>query len=216
MASHRISEIQIEFRRARPMEITKFKSQLFAALGQMTVYLQRAQNGFTRLARRAADKPRRLREAFRSREHDLRRLLASSPDAIVVTNVDRRFIAANPKALDLFGISEANMRKFTIDAFLSHCQILCFAAQESPFMRREKFHGECTIRRLDGSLRYAEYIFVANVVPYRHVYRFRNAKNYVKLIATFRYRPATLWELANRFDRCPSLLPGPANFISLL
>jgi PAS domain S-box-containing protein len=198
------------------MEITKFKSQLFAALGQMTVYLQRAQNAFTRLARRAADKPRRLREAFRSREHDLRRLLASSPDAIVVTNVDRRFIAANPKALDLFGVSEANMRKFTIDAFLSHCQILCFAAHESHFMRREKFHGECTIRRLDGSLRVAECILVANFAPYRHLYRFRNAKNYVKPIATFKYPPATLWALANRFDRCPSLLPGPANFISLL
>ena len=156
----------------------------------MTAYLQQAQNTLTGVASRAAEKPRRMREAFRSRENNLRRLVASSPDAIVVTNADRGFIAANPKGLDLFGVSEANMRKFTIDAFLSHCQILRFAAHESPFMNREKIHGECTIRRLDGSLRIAECTLVTNFSPYRHLYRFRDVKNYVKPMTPFTYRQA--------------------------
>jgi len=117
----------------------------------------------------------------------LRKLLASSLDAIVVTNVDRRFVAANPKALDLFGVSEANMKKFTIDAFLSHGQTLSFAGRGSPFIRREKRDGECKIRRLDGSLRAAEYIFVANFVPNRHLCRFRNVKTVgFKLVATLK------------------------------
>ncbi|PYT69382.1 MAG: hypothetical protein DMG42_21905 [Acidobacteria bacterium] len=107
-------------------KITKLRSQLFAAFGQTTVYLQRTQNTLLRLARSIAEKRRRLREALRAREDDLRELLASSLDAIVVTNGDRRFVAANPKALDLFGISEANMRKFTIDAFVPCGQILDF------------------------------------------------------------------------------------------
>ena len=97
---------------------TKFRSELFIALEQVTVDVQRAQNTFTSLGRSVAQEPRRLQEALRVRENGLRKLLASSLDAVVVTNGDRRLVAANPKALDLLGISEANMRQFTIDAFL--------------------------------------------------------------------------------------------------
>jgi PAS domain-containing protein len=118
----------------------------------------------------------------------LQKLLASSLDAVVVTNGDRRFVATNPKALDLLGISEANMRKFTIDAFLPHGQILDFDGTGPPFIRREERRGKCKIRRLDGSLRVAEYIFVANFVPRRHLSRFRDVtpeKAQVKFIAKF-------------------------------
>ena len=171
-------------------KITKFRSQVFAALGQMTVYLQRTQNTLLRLAGSIAEKRRRLQEALRAREDDLRELLASSLDAIVVTNGDRRFVAANPKALDLFGISEANMRKFTIDAFVPCGQILDFDGTGPPFIRPEERSGNCRIRRLDGSLRVAEYIFVANFVPLRHLCRFLNIKTLrSNLTATFNSRP---------------------------
>ena len=171
-------------------KITKLRSQLFAALGQMTVYLRRTQNTLLRLARSIAEKRRRLREALRAREDDLRELLASSLDAIVVTNGDRRFVAANPKALDLFGISEANMRKFTIDAFVPCGQILDFDGTGPPFISKEERSGNCRIRRLDGSLRVAEYIFVANFVPLRHLCRFLNIKTLrSNLTATFNSRP---------------------------
>jgi PAS domain-containing protein len=118
----------------------------------------------------------------------VRKLLAGSLDAVVVTNGDRRFVAANPKALDLLGISEANMRQFTIDAFLPHGQILDFDGAGPPFMRRQERRGKCKIRRLDGSLRVAEYIFVANFAPRRHLSRFRDVtpeKVKVKFIAKF-------------------------------
>src|SRR5437870_13889911 len=68
------------------MEITKFRSQRFAAFGQTTVYLQRTKNMRLRLARSIAKKRWRLQEPLRARENDLRKLLASSLDAIVVTN----------------------------------------------------------------------------------------------------------------------------------
>jgi PAS domain S-box-containing protein len=170
------------------MQIIKFRSELFIALEQVTVHLQRAQNTLTRLGRSVADKLRRLQEALHERENGLRKLLASSLDAIVLTNGDRRFVAANPKALDLFGISETNMRKFTIDAFLSNGQILDFDGNGPPFIRRVERHGKCKIRRLDGSLRVAEYIFVANFVPLRHLSRFRDVtpeKAQVKVISKF-------------------------------
>jgi PAS domain S-box-containing protein len=156
------------------MQITKFRSGLFIAFEQMTVHLQRAQNTVTRLVKSFAENPRRLQEALREREDGLRRLLASSPDAIVVTNTYHRLVAANLRALALFGISEANMGKFTMDAFLPHEQILDFDGNGPPFIKRKERHGKCSIRRLDGSLRIAEYTFVANFVGRRHLSSFHD------------------------------------------
>ena len=157
-------------------KIAKCRSQLFAAPERVTAHLRQAQNTLGRLGRSVVEKPRRLQKVLRSRENNLRKLLAGSLDAIVMMDVDRRFVAANPKALDLFGVSEANMKKFAIDAFLSRRETLYFNGNGSPFKGREERHGECMIRRLDGGLRVAEYIFVANFVPYRHLCRFRNVK----------------------------------------
>jgi len=156
------------------MQITKFSSQLFVGLEQVAVQLQRAQTTLVRIGRSVAEKRQRIQVAFRERDNDLQKLIASSPDAIVVTNGDHRFVAANLKALDLFGISEANMRNFTIDAFLPISQVLHFDADGPPFLKREERHGKCRIRSLDGSFRVVEYIFVANFAPLRHVSRFRD------------------------------------------
>lgn len=94
------------------MEI-KFKSQAYIALEHATVRLaRRVQHILASLRRGAADK---LQEACRTSENDLRKLLANSLDAIVVRDGDHRLVYANPKALDLFGVSEVNIRKFTTD-----------------------------------------------------------------------------------------------------
>jgi PAS domain S-box-containing protein len=171
-------------------KIAKYRSQLFATSERVTLYLGQAQTTLTRLGRRAVDKPRRLRKALRTRENDLRKLLANAIDAVVVTDDDHRFVAANPKALDLFGISETNLRNFTIDTYLQRGQILYFDGNGSPFIGREERHGECKIRRMDGSLRAAEYIFAANFVPRRHLCRFLNIKTLrPNFIATFHSRP---------------------------
>ena len=181
------SEIQIEL--AGPMEIIKFRSQLVAVLEPVRVYLRLAQNTLMRLGGSVVDRPRALQKALRARENELRKFLASSLDAIVITDLGGRFIAANSKALDLFGVSETNMKKFTINVFLSHGQTPYFAGHSSAFIRREKRHGECKVRRLDGSLRVAEYAFVAHFLPNRHVCRFRNVKTaHITCVATFTSR----------------------------
>ena len=155
------------------MEITKFRSKLFNASEQVTVHLQRGQKTLTSLGRSVIDKPRRLQEARRTSENDLRKLLENSLDAIVVTDGDHRLANANPKALDLFGVSELNMRMFTTDAFLSHCQNLELRRKWF-FIRRDERYGKCKIRRLDGSLRVAEYIFVGNFIARQDLYSFQN------------------------------------------
>jgi len=162
-------------------KISKFNSQLFAALEQVTVHLRGKLNTLTKLRNSAFEKTRKLQEARHARENDLRELLASSLDAIVVTNLDRQFVAANPNALHLFGISETNIRQFTVDAFLLEGQLVYFDANGLPFISREGKHGECQIRRLDGRLRLAEYIFVANFVPFRHLFIFRNDRECARI-----------------------------------
>jgi PAS domain S-box-containing protein len=154
-------------------KLAKLGSQLYSALRQTTVPFQRAWSGLAGAGRSVIERPRRIREAHRARETDLQRLLTNSADAIVLTNDKRRLVDANPKALDLFGVSDSNMRNFTIDTFLSDCQILERRRKWFAIRRDEKY-GRCKIRRLDGSLRVAEYILVANVVHGQHLYRFLN------------------------------------------
>jgi PAS domain-containing protein len=163
------------------MELTKYRSQVSAALQHMTVFLRQEQTKLIKLRRTVADKPRRLREALRARENDLRDLLASSLDPIVVTDVGCRFVAANQKGLDLFGVSESNLRMFNIDAFISVGQMAYFDVNGTPFIGRTERHDQCNIKRLDGSLRVAEYIFIANFVPNRHLCRFVNVKTARKM-----------------------------------
>ena len=160
------------------MEIAKFSSYLFVALEQATVHLRRALNTFTEHEKNVLERARRLQEALRARENDLQELLASSVDAVIVSNLDRRFVAANPNALHLFGVSEANMTQFTIDAFLLESEIRHFGGNGLPLISQKETQGECKIRRLTGGLRIAEYSFVANFVPFRHLFIFRNDREW--------------------------------------
>ena len=158
---------------------SKFKSQpsialeqLFLALKEMTVHLHRALETLTRLGRSDISRPLRL-QARRKKEDDLKLSLGTFDYAIVVTNGDRRLVYANPKALDLFGVSELNVWKFSIDTFLSHCHILELRRKWF-LIRRDERYGKCKISRLDGSLRVAEYVLVANIIPRLHLYGFMN------------------------------------------
>ncbi len=159
-------------------KITKFTSQILVALKETPGHLRRALNPLTESGKNVVEKTRHLQEARRARENDLRELLASSTDAVVVTNIDRRFIAANANALQLFGVSEANITQFTIDAFVLEGEILHLDGNGLPFISREQAQGECKIRRLTGNLRIAEYIFVANFVPFRHLFIFSNIREW--------------------------------------
>ena len=160
-------------------KITKSGSQLFIAVKQVPARLRQTLTPLTGFGKNVLEKTRHLQEARRGRENDLRELLASSVDAVVVTNVERRFIAANPNALHLFGISDANITQFTIDAFLLEGEILHLDGNGLPFISREEAQGECKIRRLTGNLRIAEYIFVANFVPFRHLFIFRSVREWM-------------------------------------
>jgi PAS domain-containing protein len=119
--------------------------------------------------REIASKPQRARDARKARENDLLNLMESSLDAIVVTDDAHRFVAANTNALQLFGVSYANIKNFTLDSFIANAQVAGFNGHSA------SKKGNCKIRRLDGKVRFAEYEFTANHVPFRHLCIFRSA-----------------------------------------
>jgi PAS domain-containing protein len=166
--------------RATGDDLENLRSQPSRAPRSMTVHLQGVRKALGKLRNRVVvDKPQKLHQAIGARANDLPTLLEGSPDAVVALNTDFRFVAANPKALHLFGISERNLKMFAMDAFLSRAQI--FAARDEgsrTFISRREWHGECRIRRLDGSLRVAGFIFVANYLPFLHLCMFRNDRKW--------------------------------------
>ena len=152
-------------------KITKISSQPLVALKQAPLHLRQALDSLLERGS-AIEKPR---EGRRERENDLRELLASSVDAVVVTNLDRRFVAASPITLRLFGVSETNITQFTIDASLLEGEILHLDGNGLPFIGREETQGACKFRLRTGNLRIADYIFVSDFVPFLHLFIFRNA-----------------------------------------
>jgi len=152
--------------------------QVLGLRRKVTRRLRKAQDAVVGLGRSIADKPRRMRELRLTRENELRTLLASSPDAVVVTDNERRLVVANAKALELFGISEFNMGNFTIDAFLANVAVPDLDGNDSSSEGREVRANRCKIRRLDGGWRVAECQFVTGIVPRRHLYKFLNVAPY--------------------------------------
>jgi PAS domain-containing protein len=155
-------------------KIEKLGSQLFIVLRQVAVHLQKVLSAPVILGRRVVETPQRLREARLARQNDLRTLVATSSDPVIVTNSNRRLVAANSQGLDLFGVSELNLSQFTMSTFLSNGQILEFDRNRPPSKRPEEMYAECKIRRLDGTSWVAECVFVANIAPHQNLYRFQH------------------------------------------
>jgi len=161
-------------------KIHEHTSQFIGALKQTPAHVRQALVPLAAGGRNVLQKARSLQDARHAKENHLRELLASSVDAVVVTNIDRRFVSANPNALHLFGVSDANIRQFTIDAFLLEDEILHVAENGVPLISCEETRGECKIRRLTGNLRVADYVFVSNFVPFRHLFIFRNDREWLR------------------------------------
>jgi PAS domain-containing protein len=155
----------------------KLTSRFLVASEQLTAPLRRIKNEFAGLKRSIAEEPQRLKKTFHGNENVLPNLLKSSSDAMVVMNKELRFVGANAKALDVFGISEKNMTMFSMEAFL-RSQILPNEDTDAPLTSHKEWHGECKIQRLDGSLRVVDFIFVANYFPLLHVCMFRNDRKW--------------------------------------
>jgi len=159
-------------------KIKQLSRQVSAAAKHAVAPAQNAQAAVVGLGKIVADQPRRRREARRAKENEVRQLLVDSHDAVVLTDVKKRLVAANPAALNLLGVSEFNLKNFTIDAFLAQNLLPEFAGKGSTFRSDTERRSQCKIRRLDGCLQVAECVFVAHALPHQHLYKFLNAVPY--------------------------------------
>jgi len=85
----------------------------------------------------------RLQEVLRKQETELAKILIDSTEPVVVTNDAHRILAANTAALTLFGVSEANLHRFALDAFLPSEQVNYFERNGPRFVRSAVRVGEC-------------------------------------------------------------------------
>jgi len=159
-------------------KLTSVGSGVSDAAGRTAASMAGAGRVVASAVKNVIEKPRRLREARRAKEEELRELLVASGDGIVVTDDSRRLVVANSLALEMLGISEFNMRQFTIDAFVEHADQLAAERNGSTIEADETSRKQRKIRRLDGGLRLADCEYAAEFVPKRHVYTFRNIGPY--------------------------------------
>jgi PAS domain-containing protein len=101
----------------------------------------------------------RLQEVLRKQETELAKILIDSTEPVVVTDDAHRILAANAAALTLFGVSEANLYRFAIDAFLPSEQVHYFERNGPRFGRSAERVGECEIRPLVGKPKMVEFSF---------------------------------------------------------
>jgi two-component system, NarL family, sensor kinase len=151
-------------------ELKSAQENLEAQIQQRTLQLNEANR---RLMLDLVDRMK-AEEALSKSETQLRALFDSSLDAVVVLDDNRRFLDANPSALDLFGVPKDCLAEYTLDQFMTPRAKIEFLA-EWPALKTEREHwDELTLLRADGTLRVAQFSSKANFLPGRHLANFRD------------------------------------------
>jgi len=153
----------------------KVTSRLFAAVDRTNSLLLSVREALVDAGHRAKAQHLHFQQALREKENHLAKLLADSPEPIVVTDSKRHFVAANSAALALFNVSAKNIRNFTIDAFLIPSQIHCFEHKGPPFVKGAVREGECAIRCLGGNVKIVNFTLQKNFNLGRDLIRFQRA-----------------------------------------
>ena len=132
----------------------------------------------------------RAAEARHARsERQFRELFDRTPDAIIVTDDDGRYVDANPAASALLGLSHDEIlgRRFFADLVDDDAEP---EAAWQGYLHAGAASGEARLRRPDGTHRFAEYSITAEVVPGRHLGILRDVteRRWTEQLATQRAR----------------------------
>lgn len=103
---------------------------------------------------------RRRHRRLSHRERQFRAVFEGTLDALVITDDEGQYVAANPAAADLFGIPRSELVGMRVDDFL---------VEDDPFVDGERRRGEIELRRRDGEIRTVAFAATANVLPGYHL-----------------------------------------------
>ncbi|MGQ4646697.1 PAS domain S-box protein [Lyngbya aestuarii] len=112
-------------------------------------------------------KRKRLEEARRDSDCQLRAFFEGALDAILVADDEGRYVEANPAACKLFGLSQAELLGCRISDFAE----LGFDFNQvwRSFLEQREVKGEFSLMRADGEVRVVDYAATANFLPHLHL-----------------------------------------------
>ncbi|MFB6102551.1 MAG: PAS domain-containing sensor histidine kinase [Haloplanus sp.] len=124
-----------------------------------------------------------LRARYRHRrlsrhERRFRAVFEGTLDALVITDDEGRYVAANPAAADLFGVSRSELIGKHIADFAA--EDVDLEAQWSTFLDADEPRGTFELVRPDGEIRTVAVAATANVLPGRHLSALRDVTERVE------------------------------------
>jgi PAS domain S-box-containing protein len=117
---------------------------------------------------KARNRHRRLSE----REQQFRAVFEGTPDALVITDDQGRYVAANPAAADLFGLERSELVGKRLAAFTP--DDVDVGEEWAAFLDEGTRRGEFELVRADGEVRPVAFAATANVLPGRHLSALRD------------------------------------------
>ena len=108
------------------------------------------------------------------RERELRAIVDTTSDALLITDDERRYVAANPAACRMFGVPLEELLGKRIDDFLSGADGRALDAAWQEFLIQGTQRGEIGLRRPDGGEIIVDFAAVARYLPGRHLSALRD------------------------------------------
>ena len=115
------------------------------------------------------DKVRLAAAAAAERERELRAIIDTTSDALLVANDERQYVAANPAACRMFGLPLNELLGRRIDDFMPGADVLAIDEAWKEFLEVGAQRGEIGLRRPDGGEIVVDVASVARHLPGRHL-----------------------------------------------
>lgn len=115
------------------------------------------------------DKVRSAAAAAGDRERELRAIIDTTSDALLVADDERRYVAANPAACRLFGLPQDELLGRRIDDFIPGADPHAIDEVWKEFLEVGEQRGEIGLRRPDGREIVVDFAAVARHLPGRHL-----------------------------------------------
>jgi len=115
---------------------------------------------------------RHQHERLRQRERQLHAVFEGTLDALVIVNDERRYVAANPAAADLFGVERSDLIGRRVGELAVESEPI--DARWDAFLEAGEARGEIDVIRADGEQRTVAFAMTANVLPGRHLSAIRD------------------------------------------
>jgi diguanylate cyclase (GGDEF)-like protein/PAS domain S-box-containing protein len=103
------------------------------------------------------------------RERELRAIIDTTEDALLVANDDRQYVAANPAACRMFGLPLHELLERRVDDFIPDADPLGIEESWTAFLHAGAQRGEMRLRRPDGREIEVDFAAVARHLPGRHL-----------------------------------------------